>query len=81
MASLTFKFIVLLLTAIFASVTMASRFCSFKDACTKARIDGIKYGILIDQCKKVYKIRGDCKLKYIGKIYWTDDEIFAGLAS
>ena len=42
--------------------------CNYIDACTKAKLTGLRYGMLIDECKSVFKIDGECKLKYVGKI-------------
>ncbi len=68
MASAFVKFFALLFVTLLAAPTMASQFCYYSDACTKVRLAGIKHGMLIDECKNVFKIDGSCKLKYIGKI-------------
>ncbi len=62
------------LVALLAAPTMARRgqFCYYADACTKVRLAGMKHGMLIDECKSVFKIDGDCKLKFVGRIKQTN---------
>lgn len=62
------KFVTIVVLAVLAIGTSASDFCHYSDACTKAWLTGVKNGMLIDECKKVYKIDGACKLTYVGKI-------------
>lgn len=68
MAVAFIRFFALLFLALFAAPAAASNFCFYSDACTKVRLAGLKHGMLIDECKSVFKIDGNCKLKFIGKI-------------
>lgn len=62
------SFFFLAVFAFLAVSAYATDICKYSDACTKKMLWGIKYGMLIDECKNVFKINGKCGLKYIGKI-------------
>jgi len=43
--------------------------CKFIDPCSKKPLWGVKNGMLIDECRNIFKIDGNCKLtKFIANI-------------
>lgn len=62
------SFFFLAVLSFLAVSAYAGIICKYKDACTKKPIWGLKNGMIIDECKNVFKINRACRLKKIGRI-------------